>query len=364
MRIIAIIGSMEGGGAERVMASLTEQFAARGHDVLLLTALPPTTDFYEIDERVHRAVLPGWRPPRSVLEKAALLPRRALGIRRAVGDADPDVVLVFTGFFNCVVLASLLGTPHRVFVSERVDPRMHHAGRWIERARPMLYQRAAGLIVQTENVVAWASEILSPDRVHVLPNPLAIDPPALDSSGHAEVHDPFRIIAVGRLVHQKGFDLLLEAVAHVSADIRWTLEILGEGPLRAALERQIDHLGLRDRVTMPGNCADLASAYERADAFVLPSRYEGFPNALLEAMAHGLPVITADCPSGPREIVDDGVNGLLVPSESPRDITVAMERLVTNDALRRRLGQSAIEVRSRFSAVSVTDRWLTVLGAP
>lgn len=362
MKIVAIIGSMEGGGAERVMSSLTEQFAARGHDVVLLTALPPATDFYEVDERVHRAVLPGWRPPRSVLEKAALLPRRALGIRRAVGDADPDVVLVFTGFFSCVVLASLLGTPHRVFVSERVDPRMHHAGRWIEKARPMLYRRAAGLIVQTENVVTWASEILSPDRVHVLPNPLAIDPPALDSSGHAEVHDPFRITAVGRMVHQKGFDLLLDAVAHIPADIRWTLEILGEGPLRPELERQIDRLGLRDRVAMPGSRVDLASAYEHADAFVLPSRYEGFPNALVEAMAHGVAVITADCPSGPSEIVDDGVNGLLVSSESPRDITAAIERLVADDALRRRLGQAAREVRTRFAAVSVADRWLTVLG--
>ena len=175
-----------------------------------------------------------------------------------------------------------------------------------------------------------------------------------------------RIVAAGRLSPEKGFDLLIEAFAKVAGrHPDWSVRILGEGPGRTDLIEQIERHGLERRVDLPGWVEDPWAEMLAADLFVLPSRYEGFPNALLEAMACGLPAVSFRCQSGPAEIVRDGEDGLLVPAADVEALAAAMDSLMSDDGRRRRLAERAADVTRRFSKELFYERWEGVLdGVP
>jgi len=163
---------------------------------------------------------------------------------------------------------------------------------------------------------------------------------------------------MGRLVPQKGFDLLLEAFSRIADRYpEWSVKVLGKGPLQGQLEAQAESLGLKSRVTFAGVVSDPFPILRAADLFVFSSRFEGFGNALAEAMACGLPVISFDCPSGPADIIRDGMDGILVLAENVAGLAGAMDRLMGNAAERERLARRAPEVLARFSLESVLALW-------
>jgi glycosyltransferase involved in cell wall biosynthesis len=167
---------------------------------------------------------------------------------------------------------------------------------------------------------------------------------------------------MGRLERQKGFDLLIRAFASIARERPdWDATILGDGPERDALAAEIARWGLTRRIFLPGREPDAMGVLRRAELFVLSSRYEGFPNALCEAMACGLPVVAFDCPSGPVEIVRDGVDGLLVPAENVEALATAMSQLAGDPERRRAMGARATEISGRFSVESVAEKWERIL---
>ena len=167
---------------------------------------------------------------------------------------------------------------------------------------------------------------------------------------------------MGRLTYQKGFDVLLRAFATIAKKHPgWQLLILGEGEMRPELERLRDDLELTNRALMPGLYNPPFPLLKQSQLFVLSSRYEGFGNALIEAMGCGVAVISTDCPSGPAEIIRDGENGLLVPTEDVEALATAMDRLMTDEAERNRLAARAIEVKERFSLERTLDSWESLL---
>lgn len=360
MRLTLVIPALEAGGAERVMATLANAWAGRGWPVTLLTfddgAKPP---FYRLDPAIDHRPLGIAGASGSPLAAVANNLRRLRVLRRAIAASRPDAVVSFMDQTNVLVLLATRGLGLPILVAEHNDPAQHPIGRGWGTLRRVLYPRAARVVMLTERAADFFPDPIR-RRVAVVPNPIVIsDTDPADGAGHG---DGRTLVAVGRLDAQKGFDLLLAALAPIAPNHpAWRLVIWGEGPQRVDLERLRDDLGLAGWVRLPGTTDRIHQELDTSDLFVLSSRYEGFPMALCEAMAVGLPVVAFDCPSGPREIVRPGIDGVLVSPEDVPALADALDRLMGDPAERRRLARRAPEVLDRFGLEPVLAIWDDVL---
>lgn len=357
-RILFAISSLSAGGAERILSAIANAWADAGWQIGVMTLAGCEQDHYGLHPAVVRIPLALLFPSHSPWRRVSANLQRSLAIRKSVRGFAPDCVVSFIDQTNVRVLAALTGCRIPVVVSERVDPRYHDIGRIWSWARRVLYRRAAKVVVQTESVAEWARGFLAPAKVTVIPNFVAL--PACELT--ARQRDAGTILAVGRLVAQKGFDLLLRAFAATGlANAGMRLTILGEGPERRHLEQEALALGISTSVDMPGIVATPGNWMARCTIFVLPSRFEGFPNALLEAMALGCAVIAANCPSGPATLIKDGDNGLLVPAEDITALTAALARLAGDPERRLQLGRRALAVRDEYALEAVLACWEDLL---
>jgi glycosyltransferase involved in cell wall biosynthesis len=274
----------------------------------------------------------------------------------------PDTVISFTDRMNVVTLAACRSLGVDTVVSERIDPSQQPLGWYWSKLRRWDYPLARALVVQTQTVRSQLLPLMRGRPIYVIPN--AVDAPASQvvCEPRQTTDGSLQLAAMGRLAYQKGFDLLIDAFARAARDQpRWSLVILGEGPERRRLEEEIHSRGLEGRVRLLGWVSDPSAVLRNCDAFVLSSRFEGFPNALLEAMALGLPAISVDCPSGPADIIRNEVDGLLVPFGDLPALAAAIRRLLSDEPLRHRLGAEAVHVVERFSSERYFARWDAVL---
>ena len=353
-RLTAVIGSLEAGGAERIMAILTEAWAARGWEiVLLLTLADPAEDpFFEVDPRVKLRHLDLYRPSRGLREAVSGNLRRLQVMRRAIRASRPDVVLAFMVETNVLTILATLGLRVPVVVEEHIHSSWPPLPRQWRLLRLVTYPMASSVVALTPSALATLG-LARGRRGRVIPNPVMPAP-----TGSADPADPPVIVAMGRLVPQKGFDMLLDAFVKVAGrHDRWNLEIWGEGPDREALERRRDALGLAGRVTFPGRTQAPYDVLRRGSFFVMSSRREGFPTVLGEAMACGVPAVSFDCPSGPRELIRDGVDGLLIPPNDVDGLADGIERLISDQNLMHDLSSRAPEVVHRYALSTVLERW-------
>jgi glycosyltransferase involved in cell wall biosynthesis len=351
MKIALVISSLGAGGAERVIITLANHWAARGRAVTLLTFAPPgSRPYYAIDPRVALRELdavPSEQLLRSLLQSL----RRFFVLRRAIRAIGPDVVISFLAKINIITVLATRGLGIRVIVSERNNPLRQVVSpvwRWL---RDHLYGVADRLVTPSRGVLASLPAAVQA-RGRVIPNPVDLPKPVARRS------DGRTLVAVGRLDEQKGFDLLLQAFANVAGrHPEWRLVIWGEGEERAPLGALRDRLGLADRVQMPGVTERPGQWVDDAALFVLSSRYESFGNVVTEAMAAGLPVLVTDCPWGPGEIVRHGVDGWLVPPEDVAALAEGLDLLMGDDALRARLAATARRNVRRFGRARVMALW-------
>lgn len=359
MRLLLAIPSLRCGGSERVMSLLAAHWAAEGHDVALATFEPPSTDFFPLDERVRRFVLGDSGPVGSGWILANR--ERLAGMREAVRATRPDAVVSFLYTVNLLAIAATRGLGTTVVVAERTDPREFRVERWQGALRRLLYPMADALVVQTQDVLqGWAARMTRRSRAFAIPNPVL--PPELDPRTWTgpPLPKPF-VASIGRLEFGKGFDVLIDAFGRVAPQHpEWSIVILGEGPEREPLRTQAERLGIGDRLVLPG-IGDSAAVLAEAGVFATATRVEGFPNALLEAMANGLPVVATDCRSGPREIVRDGHDGYLVPVDDIAALAAALDRLLGDPQLRAVLGARARDVLDRFAVAHVAAQWEDVI---
>ena len=167
-----------------------------------------------------------------------------------------------------------------------------------------------------------------------------------------------KVIAVGRLHKQKGFDYLIDAWSIIHSEYPdWTLEIYGEGGLRNALQAQIDRNGLSGAVFLKGKTNDIVSKYLDSSIFVLSSRDEAFGLVITEAEACGLPVVTFDCPSAPAELVEDGVNGYVVPMGDVKGLAQRVMNLMGDEEVRKRMGAESVRVAKMYDMSTIAEQW-------
>lgn len=391
-RLTLVVPSLGFGGAERVMSLMADHWADAGHQVTLITLDAGNGDTYRVSKNVRTVRLAVTRPSESTWQAVRNNLRRVIRLRRAIRESRPDHVVSFVDTTNVLVLLATIGLRVGVIVAERIDPARHPIGPVWSWLRRRTYPRCHALVVQTERVRRRMETIAKRRPIYVIPN--AVFPPKLgDTSGDGErrvagtedvgrrprpaaaspeLHPDqppatrpselraHRIVGMGRLENQKGFDLLLAAFARIAENhSKSRLQILGEGSAHNELQELAKQLGISDRVELTGWCDAPQAVLRGAELFVLSSRYEGFPNALLEAMACGVPVVSFDCPSGPAEIIRHEVDGLLVPAEDVAALAAAMGRVLSDADLRRRLGVRAAEVTDRFSV----ERFFTVWDA-
>lgn len=361
-KILLLVSDMNSGGAERVASNLANAWVERGDQVTLVATYSGHGEcFYKLSEGVELCYLAdmvahsGRRNPLRQIE-------RLLALRRLIKATQPDVILSFLTNVNIAALMASCYSGYPAIVSERNYPPIQSEGWFYECLCRWFYPYAASVVMQTNKGARWMVENLPGVRSTVIPNPvsypLSVFEPRLTPSEYLAPQRKL-LLAVGRLSEQKGFDYLLMAFSELAAIHQdWDLVILGEGAIRPALESQIQALGLEARVHLPGKAGNVSNWYQRADLYVMSSRHEGFPNTLIEAMAHGCAVVSYDCDTGPRDIIRHGDDGLLVgPVGDVPALASALDQLMLDDEARQRMGQKAIEVRERYSVENVLRMW-------
>ncbi|MCU1266147.1 MAG: glycosyl transferase group 1 [Acidobacteria bacterium] len=340
------------------MTLLTRGLLANGHSVTVITLYNEDTDFFILPKAAERLALGIDGISTTVIHGLANNLQRLRILRRAIKSSQPDVVVSHIHQTNVMTIIALGGTAVPMIAVEHNDPGMHPAGRIWEALRRRTYPRAWKLVSVSRGVDEGFSWLAADKRI-VIHNPIELpkDVQAI-SVPDTEIGDRQWIAAMGRLTPQKGFDLLLQAFAKVvDRHPGWGLRIIGEGELRRELEQLSAQLDLSQSVSFAGLLANPLPVLRNSKLFAMASRYEGFPYAALEAMACGLPVIYTDCPSGPREIIREGVDGLLVPNGDVAALAAAMDRLMSNSVERANLAARAPQVLDRFGTAGIVAQW-------
>ena len=365
MRITFVVSSLTKGGAERIVVSLANGLNDLGHRVSVVTkTVEGKPDYRLASGIIHREitdVIHGVGP----LQRLRGVRERGKILRSTLLETEPDLVVSFTTELNVRVLGALLRSDDvPVIVSERNNPRVAETKKKWRLLRRLRYRRAACLVSLSHGVDSCFSWLPDGKRA-VIHNPLPSNTAELLESQPELTLDPsfFWFVATGRLVQQKGFDLLLRVFAEVhrkASDTR--LLILGEGPERESLENQCNELGIRDAVLMPGRIHNPFAVYRQAHCFVLSSRYEGFGNVLIESMAAGLPPVSFDCQYGPSEIINcPGDNGILVSPEDIESFIFELLSLYSDNDRRKRIAGAAQERSRDFQAGGILSEWQTLL---
>lgn len=285
--------------------------------------------------------------------------------------ANHGSVFISLGLYPSLLLAILSFGPKRwrLIASERIYPPMESHSAFVEICRRLLFHRFDFIVGQSAVTLDWFHNHLALpiDKLVLIQNP--IYPPKDTTKRAINLLDnsfrPPSVVCVGRLTYQKGFDYALHVFYYVRRfDKNARFTIVGEGPLRHDLYRVCSALGFLPDHIFHEPIEDLAAIWRDCDVFFLPSRYEGFPNVLAEAMAHGMPSVAFDCLTGPRDLIQHGSNGFLC---SVGDIETAAEYILTllrNPSLRRQIGDRAMDVCSQFSRDKVGSKWLEIVSKP
>jgi glycosyltransferase involved in cell wall biosynthesis len=358
MRIVIVQSGLSAGGAEKIVNLLALHRAALGDEVhvLVFSGARESSYFKYTDDVQICSMNDNSHASGNPLLRVA---RRVKWLRRQFRTIRPDLVVSFLTKTNVMNLLASLGTGIPVIISERNNPYRQEASMFWRVGLRLLQPFATLLVMQTQAARMQLGKQMQA-RAVVIPNPNTL-PVTIDRNRRFTGS----VVATGRLTPQKGFDLLLQAFAIVDPQLSFaSLTIFGEGPERSRLLAQAKDLGISHRVNFPGTTAKPGEWLKAADVFVLSSRYEGFPNVLVEAMAAGLPSIAFSCPWGPEDIITHEKNGLLLEAENVNALAAAMVRLLQDERLRKELSEASEEIASRFELKKIMGQWDEAIDLP
>jgi len=346
VKIAFIISSLGSGGAERVLSLMANYWAQKNYSIVVIT-LDSSTPFYGLEDGIKLEQLTLLKNSVSVFSAIANNITRIKIIRKKIIEIDPDIVISFMTETNIISTIGCRIINKPIIITERTSYDYLKSRVWLS-LRKLVYRFSNALIVQTRYNKKKYNRL---SNAFVINNPLNLKEMILNNNSKEK-----KILAVGRLNRQKGFDRLIKAFSHLDRK-DWKLAIVGEGSERSNLEKLIYDLNLKDNISMPGRTKAIEKWYKKSSIFVLSSRIEGFPNVLCEAMAYGCACISFDCIAGPNEIITDKIDGYLIKNGDINALSEKMDFLIDNPEERRRIGKEAMKISDRLNIDSIMSKW-------
>jgi len=354
MNITIFIGGLYGGGAERVACNLANYFVNNCHNVEIIS-MAEDKDTYYLDDKVVVTPLIRNEERKNPLYNAVV---RFMRLRKYMKNrTDRDAYIVMLPITTIMMLMFRGTTKAKVVVSERVDPNCYPS--YQKFLLKKLAKRADAYVFQTKEIRNWYGSTVADSKANIISNAINEEFIRPAYSGEREKN----IVAVGRLNKQKNFGMLIDAFATIEKDYpEYTLTIYGKGAERENLENQVKNLGIADKVLMPGQINNIGDTIQSSSLFVLSSDYEGMPNALMEALALGLPCVSTDCGGGgAKALIEDGENGVLIHIGDCDELISAMRKVLDDKGFAEKISKNAVKVQEKLSPEVIYGKWEEVV---
>ncbi len=351
-KIAFVIASLSSGGAERVISNLSNELIDK-FEIVIIT-FSKSTPFYDLDKRIKViGCLNSINQSSSIFQSLKLNYILTKRIYQILKKEHINLVIGFITSAN--ILSTLASKMHRIpcIISERNNPLIENVPRFWVILRKFVYPMADKIVLQTRGIKKIYETKIDSRKINILPNPISSK---LSQLRDANVEKENLILTVGRLDKNKCQEELIHAFSSIESG-NWRLLIIGEGNNKQVLKTLIEHLNLTDKIKIISNVQHIDEYYNKASVFVFTSKTEGFPNALLEAMHFGLPCISSDCDFGPSDLIDDGINGFLVPLNNDGILKERLSQLINNEDLRKIFSCKAKRSTEKYKSNLAISQW-------
>lgn len=342
------------GGTQRVVSLLVPHWS-EANNVILVTLASFEKDFYPLPCHITRIGLGLSTNSRTFLHAIIANIKRIIALRKIIRKHKPTVIISFLESTNVLSILARVATNTRLIVCVRADPKKQAFNKYWRMAQKILYKFSDKVTTNNREVENWLQKYVPKNKVVYIPNPIKILP-------QKKTNRQKQILFVGRLHAEKGCDLLIKAFSHTALPHKgWQLIFVGSGPEKDSLKELIKNLTLESSVLLLGEKTRVADFYLAAEIFVMPSRHEGMPNALLEAMSFGLPVIVSNSSASLLEYVTPEYNGLVFNNENIEELAKSLEMLAFDNRLRKTLGENAANKLKQNDFRAVVAQWQMIL---
>lgn len=348
-KICLIAPSRQMGGIERMMSILSSYFVSAGHEVYYLSCRAGRI-FYPLDEKVV-FYEPDFTHKTNHIHKILSYTKTISFLRKKLKQIKPDTIMVFGDIINPIAIIANRRLGYPIYIADQISPKQN-LGRFKNFMKKITYRHATGIIAQSQMAADYKVQVFGEGlNMRVIPNALR---EIADYSGEKKNN---WVIGLGRQSFEKGFDRLIEAFSKIQNHPEWSLVLVGDGPCMNDLKKQAEQLGVSDRVVFMGQQKEVDRLLAQSRIFVIPSRCEGFPNALCEAMASPLPCISFDSISA-SDIIENGVSGVVLPDGDIDALAKEITRLMDDESLRDKYAKNAFAIRERLQVNKVGDMYL------